>query len=95
MRVNASLVVGAAAQPVEVTGQTALLQTEGAEVRSEFTTNSLSNLPLPLGSNYESLYTTIPGFTPPSQYGPLPTNPARITTSTVRCFRHRLLVSQL
>ncbi|HEX2520675.1 MAG TPA: hypothetical protein VHP35_01020, partial [Terriglobia bacterium] len=51
-------------QSVEVTGQTALLQTEGAEVRSEFTTTSLSNLPLPLGRNYESLYTTIPGFTP-------------------------------
>jgi hypothetical protein len=64
VRVDASLVVGAAAQSVEVTGQTALLQTEGAEARSEFTTNSLSNLPLPLGRNYESLYTTIPGFPP-------------------------------
>jgi Carboxypeptidase regulatory-like domain len=64
VRVDASLVVGSAAQSVEVTGQTALLQTEAAEVRSQFTTNSLSNLPLPLGRNYESLYTTIPGFTP-------------------------------
>ncbi len=32
VRVDASLVVGGAAQSVEVTGQTALLQTEGAEV---------------------------------------------------------------
>jgi hypothetical protein len=41
VRVDASLVVGAAAQSVEVTGQTALLQTEAAEVRSEFTTRRL------------------------------------------------------
>ena len=52
-------------------------------VRSEFTTNSLSNLPLPPGRNYELLYVTIPGFQPPSQFGPLPTNPSRVTASTV------------
>lgn len=73
---------------MEVTGQTALLQTEGAEVRSEFTTKSLSNLPLPPGRNYEQLYVTIPGFTPPANWGPIPTNPSRVTTSTVNGASH-------
>jgi Carboxypeptidase regulatory-like domain len=88
VRVDASLVVGAATESVEVTGQTALLQTEGAEVRSEFTTNSLTSLPLPPGRNYELLFTTIPGFTPQANWGPLPTNPSRVTTSTVNGASH-------
>jgi hypothetical protein len=88
VRVDASLVVGATTESVEVTGQRALLQTDRAEVGSEFTANSLTNMPLPPGRNYELLYAVIPGFTPPSQYGPLPTNPSRITTSTVNGASH-------
>jgi hypothetical protein len=88
VRVDASLVLGAATESVDVTGQTALLHTEGAEVRSEFTTNSLTNLPLPPGRNYELLFTTIPGFTPPANWGPLPVNPSRVTTSTVNGASH-------
>ena len=88
VRVDASLAIGAATESMEVTGQTALLQTEGAEVRSEFTTKSLSNLPLPPGRNYEQLYVTIPGFTPPANWGPIPTNPSRVTTSTVNGASH-------
>jgi hypothetical protein len=83
VRVDATMPVGAAAQSVEVSGQAALLQTDRADIRSDFTTNSLSNLPLPPGRNYELLYVTIPGFQPPSQFGPLPTNPSRVTASTV------------
>lgn len=88
VRIDASLAVGATTQTVEVTGLPAVVQTEGGEVRSEITTNSLSNLPLSPGRNYELLFSTIPGFTPPSQYGPLPTNPSRITTSTVNGASH-------
>jgi len=44
VRVDATLQVGATTQSVEVSGQTALLQTDRADIRSDFTTNSLSNL---------------------------------------------------
>ena len=88
VRVDAGLVVGATSQSVEVSGQAALLQTDRADVRSEMTTQSLTNLPLPPGRNYEQLLVTVPGFTPPSNYGPLPTNPSRITTSTVNGASH-------
>jgi hypothetical protein len=88
VRIDASLIIGAARESVEVTGRTALLQTEGAEVRSEFTAKSLSNLPLPPGRNYELLFIAIPGFTPPATWGPLPTNPSRVTTSTVNGASH-------
>ena len=47
------------------------------------TANALTNIPLPPGRNYELLYVTIPGFQPPSQFGPLPTNPSRVTASAV------------
>ena len=88
VRLDASLVVGIATQSVGVTGETGLLQTDRSDVRSEFTTGSLINLPLPPGRNYELLFVTIPGFTPPANWGPLPTNPSRITTSTVNGASH-------
>jgi len=83
IRVDASLPVGAATQSVEVTGLAAALQTDRSDVRSEITTSSLTSLPLPPGRNYELLFVTIPGFQPPSQFGPLPTNPSRVTASAV------------
>ncbi|MEO8597670.1 MAG: carboxypeptidase-like regulatory domain-containing protein [Candidatus Solibacter sp.] len=83
VRVDVTMQVGTALQSVEVTGQTALLQTDRADVHAELTTNALTNLPLPPGRNYELLFVTIPGFQPPSQFGPLPTNPSRVTASTV------------
>lgn len=70
VRVDASLVIGTTAESVEVTDRTPLLQTDRAEVRSDFTTHSLTNLPLPPGRNYELLFVTIPGFTPPCELGP-------------------------
>ncbi|MFL6414695.1 MAG: carboxypeptidase regulatory-like domain-containing protein, partial [Bryobacteraceae bacterium] len=83
VRVDAPLQVGAASQQVEVTGQTALLQTDRAEVRTEITSQALANLPLPPGRNYEQLFVTVPGVAPPANYGPIPTNPSRILSFAV------------
>jgi hypothetical protein len=76
-RVDAKLQLGAVAESIEVTGAAALLQTDRAEVRSEVTSESLTNLPVPPGRNYEGLFVTLPGFAPPSNFGPIPTNPSR------------------
>ena len=44
---------------------------------SEVTSESLTNLPISPGRNYEGLFVTLPGFAPPSDFGPIPTNPSR------------------
>ena len=76
-RVDAKLQVGAVAESVQVTATGAVLQTDRAEVRSEVTSESLTNLPISPGRNYEGLFVTLPGFAPPSNFGPIPTNPSR------------------
>ena len=75
-RVDAKLNVGAITEAVQVTGTAALLQTDRAEVRSEVTSATLATLPI-TGRNYEGLFVTLPGFAPPSNFGPIPTNPSR------------------
>ena len=78
VRVDASLKVGSLSETVQVDGQSAILQTDRAEVRSEIGSNALENLPVPLGRTYEQLFVTIPGFQPPTTNGPIPTNPSRV-----------------
>jgi hypothetical protein len=83
VRVDAALQIGSQTQSVQVDTQAAPLQTDRAEVRSEITNNLLENLPVPPGRNYEQLYATIPGFQPPANYGPIPTNPSRVLAFAV------------
>jgi hypothetical protein len=77
IRVNAKLQLDILAESLQVTTTTAVLQTDRAEVRSELTSDSLTNLPLAPGRNYEGLFVTLPGFAPPSNFGPIPVNPSR------------------
>ena len=41
------------------------------------TEEKLGNLPVPLGRNYQQLYKTVPGFTPPAEVHSIQTNPSR------------------
>lgn len=66
-RVDFSLEVGKVAESVIVTAQTPLLQADRAEVRSEVPSTELENLPVPMGRNYQQLFRTLPGFTPPTE----------------------------
>lgn len=76
-RVDATLQVGNIVESVQVTAAAALLQTDRAEVRAEVTSDLLEKLPIFPGRNYEGLFVTLPGFAPPSNFGPIPTNPSR------------------
>ncbi len=76
-RVDVTLKVGAVTESVTVTGAAAVLQTDRSEVRTEMTRNQLENLPVPLGRNYQNLFITIPGFSPPRNENSVPSNPAR------------------
>src|SRR6185369_6414773 len=77
IRVDAALKVGAIEQTVEVSAQAASLQTDSGEVRSEITTQSLQNVPIPVGRNYQNLLITVPGVSPPSNAHSVSANPSR------------------
>jgi hypothetical protein len=83
VRVNAVLQLGKLEQTVEVSAQTATLQTDSAEVRSEIGTKSLEAVPVPIGRNYQNLLVTVPGVMPPANQHSVAANPARGLTFNV------------
>src|SRR5262245_45947317 len=63
-RVDAALSVGEIAETVLVVGESPVLQTDRAEVRAELRARDLTELPVPLGRNYQRLFKILPGITP-------------------------------
>jgi hypothetical protein len=82
-RVDVALEVGAVTETVQVTAQTTSLQTDRPDVRAEITSDEVENLPMPVDRNYQSLFVTIPGFSPPDQAHSIPSNPSRAMTFNV------------
>src|SRR5687767_1535984 len=76
-RADITLTIGQVTEAVMVTAQAPDLQTDRSEVRTEITTKSLRDLPVPVGRNYQQLFRTIPGFTPPANAHSVPSNPSR------------------
>ena len=76
-RVDARLEVGQLTETVSVSADAALLQTDRAEVRAEINARQLTELPVPVGRNYQQLFKTLPGFTPPADAHSIPSNPSR------------------
>ena len=82
-RVDVTLSVGAASESVTVSAQTAELQTDRTDVRSELTGQVLSNAPVPIGRNYQMLFITIPGVSQPTSGHSFGANPTRALAFTV------------
>jgi len=76
-RVDARLELAAVTQTVEVTATAQLLQTDRTDVHHDLTAETIRNVPLPPGNNFESLFATIPGVNPPTTAHSIPTNPSR------------------
>ncbi len=76
-RVDAAMDVGEVTQTVEVTAASALLQTDRTDVHHDLTAETIRNVPLPPGNNFESLFATVPGINPPTTAHSIPTNPSR------------------
>jgi hypothetical protein len=76
-RSDMSLEVGQVVDTVNVTADAGLLQTDRSEVRAELNSQTLQNLPIPPGRNYQQLFRTLPGITPPTNAHSIPTNPSR------------------
>ena len=76
-RVDATLGVGALQETVTVSAESEVLQTDRAEIREELRTRELTDLPVTVGRNYQELFATLPGFTPPEDAHSIPSNPSR------------------
>ena len=76
-RRDVTLQIGQVSESVTVQATASTLQTDRAEIRAEVTTKELLNLPTPPGRNYQSLFVTIPGFSPPRNAHSVPANPSR------------------
>lgn len=76
-RANLSVEVGQVSETVVITAEAAQLKTDRAEVSAELTSRPLRDLPVPLGRNYQNLFKTLPGFTPPEEAHSVPSNPSR------------------
>ena len=82
-RVDATLPVGQVQEVVTVSAEKPVLQTDRAEVREELRARELTDLPVPVGRNYQELFVTLPGFTPPADAHSIPSNPSRALTFNV------------
>jgi len=71
------LQIGQVTESVNVEASAGTLQTDRAEIRAEVTTRELLNVPTPPGRNYQNLFVTIPGFSPPRNAHSVPANPSR------------------
>ena len=82
-RVDVKLDVGELTETVTVAAEVAQLQTDRAEVKSEIVSKVLRELPVVTGRNYQQLFGTLPGITPPVNAHSIPSNPfARSQSST-------------
>ena len=76
-RVDATLAPGQLQETVTVSAERPLLQTDRAEIRQELRARELTDLPVTIGRNYQELFGTLPGFTPPEDAHSIPSNPSR------------------
>lgn len=76
-RIDVALQIGEISETILVAGESPLLQTDRAEVRAELSSRQLADLPVPIGRNYQQLFKTLPGFTPPQDAHSVPSNPSR------------------
>jgi outer membrane receptor protein involved in Fe transport len=77
VRVGSILEVGQISDTVTVSAGIAVLQTDRADVRTEIPSTQLENVPVPIGRNYQSLFVTVPGISPPENMHSVAVNPAR------------------
>jgi len=83
-RSDLALSVGQVSQNVTVSAQASVLQVDRADVRSDLTAKTLSNLPIPLGRNYQQILAVVtPGIATPQSGQSFGANPGRAVALTV------------
>src|SRR3989442_1023469 len=82
-RVDVTLTVGQLTENVTIVASAAALQTDRAEIRSDVTANTLTNVPVPIGRNYQLLVPTIPGVSEAQNGNSFAANPTRSVNFSV------------
>ena len=82
-RVDVALTIGQVKESLTVSAEAGVLQTDRADVRFEIGEQNLSNLPVPIGRNYQNLFVTIPGVSPPQTAHSFAVNPTRALSFSV------------
>ena len=76
-RADVTLTVGQVSETVAVVASAAALQTDRSDVRAEMTQQTLANVPVPIGRNYQMLFVTLPGVSPAQNANSFAANPTR------------------
>ena len=82
-RVPVNLEVGQVSEQVTVSASTVTLQTDKSDVRTELSSQTLTNMPLPGYRNYQSLMNLVPGATPAAFQNAVVDTPGRALTTNV------------
>ncbi len=82
-RLDAKLEVGQMTEQVTVSASTVALQTDKSDVRTEITSQTVTNMPLPGYRNYQSLINLVPGATPAAFQNAVVDTPGRALTTNV------------
>jgi hypothetical protein len=82
-RADVKLQLAQVAESVNVSAATLALQTDRADVNVQLSKAAITNLPLGAGRNFQQLYKTIPGFSPPAEAHSDAGNPQRALVSNV------------
>lgn len=81
--VDIKMTVGEVNESVTVSAETATLQTDRADVHSSLGEKDLDALPVPIGRNYQMLFATVPGVSPPQNGHSFGANSTRTLSFTV------------
>ncbi len=82
-RFDVQLQVGSQAQAVDVSAFAAALQTDKGDTHSELSPHEMANLPLPNYRNFQSLFSLVPGATPPAFTNSITDTPQRPLSTNV------------
>ncbi len=77
------LAVSQVNQSVQVQAEAVGLQTDRADIRDDIGSNLLANAPVPIGRNYQMLFLTLPGVSPPTNANSFTANASRGLTFVV------------
>src|SRR5256712_5549095 len=82
-RVNVTLTVGQVTESATIVASAAALKTDRAEIRPDVTRNTLTNVPVPIGRNYQLLMPTLPGVSYAENGNSFAANPTRSVNFSV------------
>lgn len=82
-RIDVQMQLGSQTQEVNVSAMAAALQTDKADTHTDLNPQEMANLPLPNYRNFQSLFTLVPGATPPVFTNSITDTPQRPLSTNV------------